>query len=135
MVEIDHVVMQMYYVSQTKQDETVCFDLAAFGRPDRFLHCVMQTFARKQFKDLYKCCMEVQVRNFIMSLSVIQSLEFSTRILLFQVPFLIFCVILIISPYLLPGGLLFQHVALFQSRELVKFWYIDCKLISNGKST
>mgnify|MGYP001291606345 CR=1 FL=1 len=48
------------------------------------------------------------------------SFDLSSKILLFQVAFLIFCAILIISPYFLLLGLLLQFVALFQSRELVK---------------
>ena len=43
------------------------------------------------------------------------------RILLFQVAFLIFFSIAIFSLYFLLVGLLLQSVALFQSRELVKY--------------
>ena len=41
--------------------------------------------------------------------------------LLFQVAFLIFFTIAIFSTYFLLIGLLLQSVALFQSRELVKY--------------
>ena len=41
--------------------------------------------------------------------------------------FFIFCAILLISPYFLLVGLLLQHVALFQSRELVHFYCIHYK--------
>ena len=43
------------------------------------------------------------------------------QILLFQVAFLIFFSNAIFSPYFLLVGLLLQSVALFQSRELVKY--------------
>ena len=43
------------------------------------------------------------------------------KILLFQVAFLIFFPITIFSPYFLLFGLLLLSVALFQSRELVKY--------------
>ena len=49
------------------------------------------------------------------------SLDLFLKILLFRVAFLIFFSIAIFSPYFLLIVLLLQSVALFQSRELVKF--------------
>ena len=43
------------------------------------------------------------------------------KISLFQVAFLIFFSVAIFSPYFLLAGLLLQSVALFQSRELIKY--------------
>ena len=48
-------------------------------------------------------------------------LEFSSKILLFQITFLIFNDILNIYSYFLLDGLLLQHMGLFESREFLEF--------------
>ncbi len=37
------------------------YNLAAFHRPDAFIHCILQEFVRREFKDLHSCQLHVQV--------------------------------------------------------------------------
>ena len=39
----------------------VCYNLAAFHRPDRFIHSVLQEFVRREFKELHSCKLDAQV--------------------------------------------------------------------------
>ena len=45
-----------------KAEGPAAYNLAAFQRPDRFIQTVLQTFVRKEFKDLHRCSLDVQVR-------------------------------------------------------------------------
>lgn len=49
------------YVELEKKGGPVTYNLAVFQRPDRFVQTVLQTFVRKEFKDLHKCTLDVQV--------------------------------------------------------------------------
>ena len=53
------VEMLKQYVEDT--EGPVSFNLAAFHRPDRFIHSVLQEFVRREFKDLHTCKLDVQV--------------------------------------------------------------------------
>lgn len=49
------------YVEEEKKGGPVAYNLAVFQRPDRFVQTVLQTFVRREFKDLHKCTLDVQV--------------------------------------------------------------------------
>ena len=43
-------------------EKVTVFNVGVFHRPDRFIQCVLQTHARKQFKDLHSTKLDAQVR-------------------------------------------------------------------------
>ena len=45
----------------TEKENVAIFNMGVFNRPDRFIQCVLQTHARKQFKDLHGCRLDAQV--------------------------------------------------------------------------
>ena len=51
--------LNQYFAAETSG--VITYNLAAFLRPDRFLQNVLQTYVRKEFKDLHTCELDVQV--------------------------------------------------------------------------
>lgn len=42
-------------------DQVASYNMAVFHRPDRFVQSVLQTYVRKEFKDLHACTLDAQV--------------------------------------------------------------------------
>ena len=49
----------LQYISE--KDKTPVYNMGVFNRPDRFIQTVLQTYARKEFKDLHNSRLDVQV--------------------------------------------------------------------------
>ena len=47
--------------SPLDQKQTPVYNMAAFIRPDRFIQSLLQDYARRYFKDLLSCRIQVQV--------------------------------------------------------------------------
>ena len=87
------------------------------------IHCVIANCGQHQWAipSLFSIALEAFLGENITRKLLSLSLDMFFKILLFQFTFLILFSIAVFSSYFLLVGLLSQHVALFQSRELVKF--------------
>ena len=47
------------------KEKVAVFNMGVFHRPDRFIQVVLQTHARKQFKDLHSTRLDAQVSDLI----------------------------------------------------------------------
>ena len=46
---------------EAEADMVPYYNMAVFLRPDRFVQAVLQTYARKEYKDLHACSLDAQV--------------------------------------------------------------------------
>ena len=86
------------------------------------ISCVIMNCGQHQWAipSLFLIALEALLEENITRNLLSPSLDLFFKILLFQVAFLIFFSLAVFYPYFLLVGMLFQYVALFQSRELVK---------------